>query len=127
MPTPLYTLKVLTEFAAAHTLNGYAGACQRMHGHNWKVETIVTARQLNDTGLAIDFRDIKQAARKIGDYLDHQYLNELEPFKNINPTAEHIAAYFYKELSTALNTDKAQVSSVTLWETDRACVSYSET
>lgn len=126
MAEPTYTLKVLTEFAAAHTLNGYAGACQRMHGHNWKVESIVKAKRLNDIGIAIDFHDMKQAARAIGDSLDHHYLNDLEPFKTLNPTAEHIAAYFYSELSTALNTDDIQVESVTLWETDRACVTYSE-
>ncbi|HIQ07075.1 MAG TPA: 6-carboxytetrahydropterin synthase QueD, partial [Thiotrichaceae bacterium] len=33
-----YTLKVISDFAAAHTLRGYPGACNRMHGHNWKIE-----------------------------------------------------------------------------------------
>ncbi len=126
MGTPIYTLKVLTEFAAAHTLNGYEGACQRMHGHNWKVETVVKAKSLNEIGIAIDFHDIKQAARDIGDSLDHRYLNDLEPFKDLNPTAENIAAYIYHQLATTLNTGSIQVESVTLWETDRACVTYSE-
>lgn len=126
MGTPTFTLKVLTEFAAAHTLNDYDGACQRMHGHNWKVETVVQCSKLDNVGMAIDFHDMKQAARKVGDYLDHRYLNDLPPFKEINPTAENIAAYFYSELSSALNTDDVHVMSVTIWETDRACVTYSE-
>ena len=122
----IYTLKVLTEFASAHTLREYPGACARMHGHNWKLEVEVKARALDNIGMGVDFKVIKTAARDIGDRLDHRYLNEVEPFTEINPTAENIAAYFYRELVTVLNNDRIQVSSVTLWETDRACVRYAE-
>ncbi len=122
----IYTLKVLTEFASAHTLREYPGACARMHGHNWKLEVEVKAHALDNIGMGVDFKVIKTAARDIGDRLDHRYLNEVEPFTEINPTAENIAAYFYRELVTALNNERIQVSSVTLWETDRACVRYAE-
>lgn len=120
-----YTLKVLTEFASAHTLAGYPGACSRMHGHNWKVEVEVVAGTLDETGMAIDFKRIKQAANEVGGRLDHRYLNEIPPFDRLNPTAENIAAWFFQELSRNLNTEHAKVHSVTLWETDRACVKYS--
>ena len=120
-----YTLKILTDFASAHTLRDYPGACSRMHGHNWKVEAEVVATKLNSIGMAIDFKEIKTAAREIAGRLDHYYLNEIPPFDTINPTAENIAAYFYEELEKMLNTDTVKVSSVTLWETDRACVRYS--
>jgi 6-pyruvoyltetrahydropterin/6-carboxytetrahydropterin synthase len=120
-----YTLKVLTEFASAHTLTGYPGACSRMHGHNWKVEVEVIAGTLDQTGMALDFKRIKQAANEVGNKLDHQYLNDIPPFNELNPTAENIAAWFFQELSRNLNTEHAKVHSVTLWETDRACVKYS--
>jgi 6-pyruvoyltetrahydropterin/6-carboxytetrahydropterin synthase len=120
-----YTLKVLTEFASAHTLTGYPGACSRMHGHNWKVEVEVIAGTLDQTGMALDFKRIKQAANEVGNKLDHQYLNDIPPFNQLNPTAENIAAWFFQELSHNLNTEHAKVHSVTLWETDRACVKYS--
>lgn len=122
----VYTLKVLTEFASAHTLRDYPGACARMHGHNWKVETEVIVRALDAVGMGVDFKVIKTAARAIGDRLDHRYLNELEPFTEINPTAENIAAYFYRELARTLNDERVRIGSVTLWETDRACVRYAE-
>ncbi|MEJ2059766.1 MAG: 6-carboxytetrahydropterin synthase QueD [Gammaproteobacteria bacterium] len=121
-----FTLKILTDFASAHTLRDYPGDCARMHGHNWKVEAEVEAETLNETGMAIDFKDIKQAAREIAGRLDHRYLNELEPFTELNPTAEHIAQYFFRELGKQLDRPGLRVSSVTLWETDRACVRYSE-
>ena len=121
-----YRLKVLTEFASAHTLRGYPGACARMHGHNWKVEVEIEAQELNEIGMGMDFKVIRNAAREIGDRLDHRYLNDLQPFQEVNPTAENIAAYFYRELRRTFDKPKLRVKSVTLWETDRACVRYTE-
>ncbi len=124
--TARYQLKVVTDFASAHTLRDYPGACSRMHGHNWKVELEAVATQLDDVGMGVDFKVMKQAAREVSGQLDHQYLNELEPFKEINPTAENIAAYMYKEISARINSDTIKVTALTLWETERACVRYSE-
>ena len=121
-----YLLKVVTEFASAHTLRNYPGACSRMHGHNWKVELEVVATGLNDVGMGVDFKEMKNAANEVGDRLDHRYLNDLEPFTELNPTAENIAAYMYREIAARLNSDTIRVNAVTLWETDRACVRYSE-
>lgn len=121
-----YRLKVLTEFASAHTLRDYPGDCSRLHGHNWKVELEVETSTLDETGMGIDFKTMKNAAREVGNELDHRYLNDLEPFTKINPTAENIAAYMYREISSRLNSETVRVSAVTLWETDRACVRYSE-
>lgn len=121
-----YTLKIVSDFASAHTLRDYPGACARMHGHNWKIEAEVTATELDDIGMGVDFKVIKQATRDIAGRLDHRYLNDLEPFTKINPTAEHIAAYFYRELSAQLNNERVKVHAVTLWETERACVRYAE-
>ena len=121
-----YLLKVVTEFASAHTLRNYPGACSRMHGHNWKVELEVVATGLDDVGMGVDFREMKTAANEVGERLDHRYLNDLEPFTELNPTAENIAAYMYREIAAKLNSDTIRVNAVTLWETDRACVRYSE-
>jgi len=121
-----YTLKVVSDFASAHTLRDYPGACSRMHGHNWKVEAEVTATQLDNVGMGIDFKKIKSAVKELTDVLDHRYLNEIEPFDSINPTAENIAAWLYKSLSEKLNNEHIQVSAITLWETERACVRFTE-
>lgn len=121
-----YTLKVVSDFASAHTLREYPGACSRMHGHNWKVELEVVATALDETGMGVDFKVMKHAVREVTDRLDHYYLNDVKPFDTINPTAENIAAYLYRELSDKLNNEHIKVSAVTLWETERACVRYAE-
>ena len=121
-----YTLKILADFASAHTLRDYPGDCSRMHGHNWKIEVEVTATALNEHGMGMDFKTIKTATRALAKTLDHRYLNDIPPFDTVNPTAENIAQYFYQSLSKTLNIETAKISGVTLWETDRACVRYSE-
>ncbi len=123
---PSYTLKILADFASAHTLRDYPGDCSRMHGHNWKVEVEVTATALNEYEMGMDFKTIKTATRELAKTPDHRYLNDIPPFDVRNPTAENIAQYFYQHLRDTLNINTARVSAVTLWETERACVRYTE-
>jgi 6-pyruvoyltetrahydropterin/6-carboxytetrahydropterin synthase len=121
-----YNLKIVTDFASAHTLRNYPGACSRLHGHNWKVEVEVMANTLNEAGMGIDFKEIKKCTKQVTAELDHRYINEIKPFDEINPTAENIAAYIYKGVGELINNDHVRVTSITLWETERACVRYSE-
>ena len=124
--SPRYTLKVITDFAAAHALRNYSGDCSRLHGHNWKVEVEITATKLDNLGIGMDFKHIRQQAKIVCDRLDHQFLNELSPFDQTNPTAENIAAHIYQALGQALNGPHVRVSAIAVWETERACVRYTE-
>lgn len=121
-----FTLQVVSDFSAAHSLREYPGDCQRMHGHNWKVEVEVTSTELDELGMVVDFKKIKQATKEATDRLDHQYLNELAPFDKINPTAENIAHTLFDEISSSINHTQAEVESVTVWETERASARYSK-
>jgi len=120
----VYYLTIQTHFAAAHNLINYQGDCENLHGHNWKVEVRVRARQLDAAGLGIDFKVLKKEANKLLDELDHKYLNDLEPFRNISPSSENICRFLFERLSARLNTDNVQVDEVRVWESDNACASY---
>lgn len=122
-----YKLRVVLDFASAHSLRQYPGDCARLHGHNWKVEVEVVANELDDAGMAVDFKSVRSAARALADQLDHRNLNDIPPFTEINPTAENIAQFFYRGLGETLNNNRVRVSAVTIWETERACATYSET
>lgn len=122
----LYTLTIVTDFSASHVIPGHPGKCARLHGHNWKVEVSIQARQLDSLGMAIDFAEVKLATHTLIEELDHRHLNDIPPFDALSPTAENIAAWLYQRLATSINTDAVTVSAVTLWETDRSRVQYSE-
>ncbi|OQY17274.1 MAG: 6-carboxytetrahydropterin synthase QueD [Desulfobacteraceae bacterium 4572_35.1] len=121
----MYTLKIITNFAAAHNLMNYDGDCENLHGHNWKVEVMVKARELDNSGLGIDFKILKAQTKKLLATLDHKYLNELPPFVTISPSSENISRYLFLELEKIINCDNVTVDSVNVWESDNACASYS--
>ena len=122
----MFVLKIVTDFASAHSLRNYPGDCARLHGHNWQVEVSVCSEVLDGNGIAIDFREIKKQTKLVIKRLDHQYLNEIKPFDVLNPTAENIAKYFFEEVGLLINSENVKVKEVLIWETPRSAVTYSE-
>ncbi len=120
----MYELKIITHFAAAHRLKDFHGACENLHGHNWKIEVYVAGKRLGKDGLLCDFKLIKEKTEKILKELDHTYLNELPPFRDRNPSSENIAEYIFDRLSREINDDNMKVSKVAAWESDTACATY---
>jgi 6-pyruvoyltetrahydropterin/6-carboxytetrahydropterin synthase len=120
----MYELKVVTRFAAAHRLTMVGSKCENMHGHNWKIEVILTGENLDEAGVVMDFGDIKTRLREIIGRLDHQYLNELAIFQDRQPTSERIAAYIAAELQQAIPQPAVRVSRVSAWESEDACATF---
>jgi 6-pyruvoyltetrahydropterin/6-carboxytetrahydropterin synthase len=112
---------VEANFSAAHQLRGYKGSCERLHGHNWKVQIFLEGEELDEIGMLIDFREVKEKANRLIEKLDHRYLNELPEFSKMNPTTENIARYIFRELSNEIN----NIKKVTVWESEKSCASYS--
>lgn len=121
----MYHLKILSHFAAAHNLLNYQGDCENLHGHNWKVEVTVATRDLDAAGLGIDFKTLKARTNEILDRLDHKYLNDLDFFNGISPSSEHISRYIFESLEADLKAPGVEVETVTVWESDNACATYS--
>lgn len=122
----MFELQVRVEFCAAHHLEGYPGDCARPHGHNWKLDVLARSEGLDSLGMAMDFRTLKSAAKDLVGAWDHQDLNQLEDFRQINPSAEQIAFLAYQRLSTAVANAKTRIHRVTVWENDRCAASYFE-
>ena len=122
----IFEVYVKSHFSAAHSLKGYDGDCARPHGHNWMVEVFVKCEQLDEIGIGIDFRDIKLAVKDVLQGLDHFHLNDLDAFKEVNPTSENIAKFLYQELGKQLNLDGVKVSKVKVSETPGAGAFYWE-
>jgi 6-pyruvoyltetrahydropterin/6-carboxytetrahydropterin synthase len=122
----MYELSIETSFASAHQLRGYKGKCEKLHGHNWKVQVSVTAERLNEIDLAMDFHDLKRIAGEVVSPLDHALLNDIFPFTEKNPSSENIAKWIYESIKKRINDDNIRVSAVTVWESDTASASYYE-
>ena len=120
----MFHIFIKSHFSAGHHLRNYPGNCERPHGHNWKVEVTVKADGLDDLGIGIDFRAMKEAVNKVLETLDHHDLNEHTDFQTINPSSENIAVYIFNNLQDGLSTDRYGVHSVTVRETDNSGVTY---
>ena len=118
-----YELLIRTQFAAAHRLREYAGNCERLHGHNWRIDVALRAHALDKLGMVMDFREAKRLIEDILHGFDHQYLNDLEPFRELNPTTENIARTVFDALAAKLP-DGIALAKVTAWESDLCGASY---
>jgi 6-pyruvoyltetrahydropterin/6-carboxytetrahydropterin synthase len=120
----IYALTVSASFAAAHRLREYEGNCERLHGHNWRVEVTVESGVLDERGMAIDFRTIKSALNELLSRFDHLYLNDIPPFDALNPSSENLARHLFEELGKRLP-PAVRVARVAVWESDDARAEYS--
>jgi 6-pyruvoyltetrahydropterin/6-carboxytetrahydropterin synthase len=116
----MYEIAIEDTFDAAHCLRGYDGACQRLHGHTYRVQVRFRVRELQESGIAIDFRRAKQILKGTLDHLDHQYINDLPEFVDSNPTAENIARFIYERVAG----ESTEIASVSVWETPTSCATY---
>ena len=94
----MYEVKVEKSFSAAHHLLNYQGACENMHGHNWKVEVYVRGETLDKSNILVDFKILKKTLDEVLDYLDHKDINTLPEFENESPSSEFIAEFIYKKM-----------------------------
>ena len=121
----MYEVIIRQRFSAAHQLRDVSGIYENLHGHNWKVELVVSAKSLDPIGLVIDFKIVDDVAKEIVDRFDHQVLNEIPLFQDLNPSAENIARIIFEDLKEKLISYSVQLKKVTVWETDTYGASYS--
>ncbi|MGC2321374.1 MAG: 6-carboxytetrahydropterin synthase QueD [Terriglobales bacterium] len=125
----MFQITVEDTFAAGHYLRNYRGKCENPHGHNYKVRVTLCGEELDRAGLLLDFKDLKDVMRDTVDRLDHQMINDVEPFTALNPSAENLAKYFYDKTQAklrAVTNGRVRVKDVTVWETDTTTATYFE-
>jgi 6-pyruvoyltetrahydropterin/6-carboxytetrahydropterin synthase len=125
----MYEVTVEAGFSSGHYLRNYRGKCENPHGHNYKVRVTLAGQTLDPTGLLLDFKLLKQVMRPVIDRIDHQMLNDLEPFIEFNPSAENIAKFFYDQTNLQLaemTQGRVRVKDCTIWETDTTTATYFE-
>ena len=121
-----YEIHVREQFSAAHALREYQGDCARLHGHNWSVELCVKCSDLDKIGIGIDFRELKKMLKEVIGKLDHQNLNEISEFQDLNPTSENIAKFIFRALKEKVQAKGAKIARVTTSESTATQASYWE-
>lgn len=102
----MYQLEIRHKFDASHQLQDSAllifKGCARLHGHTYAVRVFVSAKRLNEAGMIIDFKAVKNVI----DIFDHQHINDVfaeNEYAQYEPTAERIAQFIFEKIETTLN------------------------
>jgi len=122
----MYEVTVVRTFSAAHSLRGYRGLCEALHGHNWRVEITAAAAELDKLGMVIDFKELKASVDEVLERLDHRYLNEIPPFDTLNPSSEHLAKFVYEQVAEKIKNDRVRLVRCRIWESDNTYSTYCE-
>ena len=107
-------------FDAAHHLPKYEGKCARPHGHHWTVELACSGYVAEDTGMVVDFTELKKFCGIFEEKFDHANLNDILP----NPTAENICKYIYDEFNMWCVTHKVKFEYIRIWETENSMCEF---
>jgi 6-pyruvoyltetrahydropterin/6-carboxytetrahydropterin synthase len=125
----MFEVTVQAGFSSGHYLRNYQGKCENPHGHNYRVLVTLVGESLDETGLLLDFKLLKQVLRPTVQYLDHNMINDLEPFLTLNPSAENLARYFYEQAAGQLRemtSGRVSIKDCTVYETDTSFARYYE-
>lgn len=120
----MYEVTIKKDFSAAHRLKEAGGKCEGLHGHNFIVEVTVAGTELDKCDLLIDFRMLKKMTTEVLDHFDHKYLNEINFFKEVNPSSEQLARFIFQSIKEKLDIPHVKLSRVMIWESEDAKVTY---
>ncbi|WP_263411261.1 6-carboxytetrahydropterin synthase QueD [Terriglobus tenax] len=125
----MFEITVEATFSSGHYLRNYHGKCENPHGHNYRVLVTLQGEELDPSGLLLDFKLLKKVMRPVVEYLDHQMINDLKPFDEVNPSAENLARYFYQETAKQMiemTNGRVRVKDCVMFETDTSMARYFE-
>lgn len=132
----MFLVRIRTGFCAAHRLfrtdltdsENYAlyGKCSSPngHGHNYDLEIAVAGDADPNTGMVVNFSEIKEIVEKyVIETVDHRNLNlDVDFMAGLVPTAENLAIRFWEILEPRMV--RARLHSITIGENDRNIITY---
>ena len=119
----MHRLRIEAGFDAAHKINGYEGKCSSLHGHTYKAEAFLLAKDTDAIGISVDLRTLKEKLQSVTEQLDHSYLNDNKEIGN--PTTENLTCYIFRKLKADLP-NGVTLEKVRVWETPKSWIEYFE-
>ena len=135
-------------------LSKHPDKCRFPHGHSRKVEIVLEADELDESGMVCDFKVVKEAVGEFLESFDHALcMNTEDPmfetlkkaygdrvigFTATEPTTEVLAKTFFDKIKVGLSNygaqgaaryilrDSVQLKRVRVWETSSSWAEYEE-
>lgn len=122
----MFEVGIVSKFEAAHKLEGQFGPASRLHGHTYRVELTAQGEKLRSDGTLVDLGMLDEKLKEILSELDYQYLNELEPFRDRNSSAENLCKYIFDRTLPHIRQLTLAKLTVKVWESPQAFACYWE-
>ncbi|TAK33925.1 MAG: 6-carboxytetrahydropterin synthase [Chloroflexota bacterium] len=120
----MYEVGVVTQFEAAHRLQGDFGPATRLHGHTYRVEICVRGDGLRHDYTLLDLNRLQTAANQVVGALQYQDLDTLEHFQGLNSTGEVVARHIHRYMARSFRGQGLNTLSVRVWESPAVYVLY---
>jgi 6-pyruvoyltetrahydropterin/6-carboxytetrahydropterin synthase len=122
----MFEIGIVDEFEAAHALRGDFGPATRLHGHTYRVEARVEARDIDESGAFYDIGSLRAELRRALDEMHYRNLDELTALGGVNTTAEVVARHIFKQMEPPLRAARVVSLKITVWESSSVFASYRE-
>ena len=120
----MFTISKRYAFSASHELLGLdpGHPCARLHGHNYEVEVVSAASELDRTGFVHDYAAFDPLKAFLDAHVDHRHLNDVLPGQ---PSAERLAWWLFEWCKANLAPEAAgALVAVRVSETPRTWAEY---
>lgn len=118
----MYEVGLTKAFVAWHVMPGMEGPEGELHTHDYRLDVVVSRRDLDERGMVCDLDVLEGALGKIVGIVDHQNLEIIQPPDAEAVTVEVLARWAHDELAAQLAID-AELS-VRAWESPEAFGGY---
>ncbi len=123
----VYTFSYTVFFTSYHHVTNPSGQYGEIHPHSFRLGIKVQAKAVfQDTKIVLPYESIREAVSKIAVAYEGRMLNDLPPFKDLQPTTENLCGVIWQQLEYLSKAKPFKVLEITLMESPTIGVTFSK-
>jgi 6-pyruvoyltetrahydropterin/6-carboxytetrahydropterin synthase len=125
----MFQVGIKNRFRAGHFLRGDFGDETQPHEHDYVLEWVCSTAALDENGFSVDIALMEELLAAMMDTIQGKLLNDLEFFRDRQPSVENMARFVHRRLFDALEGRGYPLSTILqseikIWESETAWASY---
>jgi len=113
-----------TFFISRHSvmMNGHRGD---EHVHSYRIQIRCKSTNLDpENQMVVGFTHLREVIHEILAHYNNRLLNDLPPFRSLQPTTEALSGVLFHQLERILASNEIELMGVTLWESPDEGITY---
>ena len=122
----MYQVAISRGFIARHRLiGGDFGRENLEHSHHYRAEVLIEGETLDRFGYLVDIDVLQTTLEGVIEGFRDRVLNDLPPFRGLNPSLEHFSRIIWEQLTERLSVPETRLT-VRLWENEWDWAAFSD-